>query len=279
MLTLYLPARGQPRWRPSIEAIERWLESLTQSQLIVPLNREGEDQLQRLLALIEKGGPFGPENALKMSPGLGIMSLFDQDARDQLLPAELSFEQLKLELAPTPTFIPLGSLEIEITCLHCGDEIHPQIFEHALNALSFVPLEEVTVFCRSCDATRHFKELSYDREVAFACTWLTLEECGSSRLNPVLLKAWGDTLGAPLTMLVDQHDPELDWQGGDERTLAGIDHELLLTDTDQISFFEQGIKPSRALHDHRKRSAQRLQYGSKRGVKKTKRGRTYWDDL
>ena len=269
MLSLYLPARAHPKRRPSVAEVTRWLDSVTQAQLVSPLTQSGQARLETLLGALDSGGPFGPELALKLSPGVGVMSLFDQDAQEQLLPAELSFEQLSLELAPAPTFLPLNDPELEVSCLRCGDALPLERFERALDALSFQPFEAVTLQCLSCDAPRGLRELSYDREVGFASAWLHIEECGSSRLNPVLLKAWGDALGAPLSLLVDQRDPVLDWQGGEEVTLAGVDH----LGEGGLSFFEQGIKPSRAL---RKRTQQRGRGANKRRG----RGRaTGWEEL
>lgn len=264
MLTLYLPAKGQPRRRPSVAEVSRWLEALRGSQLIAPLSMDSERRLRVLLKSLEEGGPFGPELALSLSPGLGVSRLFDSDAQEQLLPAELSFEQLRLELAPSPTFLPLDDPSLEVSCLRCGDVVSAERFERALDALTLLPFEEVSVHCQSCDASRGFKELSYDREVAFASAWLTLEECGSARLNPVILKAWGDALGSPLNLIIDQRAPVLDWQGGAERTFAGLDQEEIAGGA--LSFFEQGIKPSRALRAHA-RSAERPGKRAQRGGK------------
>lgn len=271
MLSLYLPARAQPKRRPSVAEVTRWVDSVTQAQLVSPLDSVAQARLEAMLGALDKGGPFGPELALKLSPGVGVISLFDQDAQEQLLPAELTFEQLSLELAPAPTFLPLDDPELEVSCSRCGDELPLERLERALDALSFQPFEAVTLQCLSCDAPRGLRELSYDREVGFASAWLHIEECGSSRLNPVMLKAWGDALGAPLSLIVDQRDPVLDWQGGEEATLAGVDH----LGPGEVSFFERGLKPSRAL---RRRAQQKGRGANKRRGRG--RGRApSWDEL
>ena len=235
--------------------------SLERAQLITPLAAQGKQQLKTLLERLDHGGGFGPELALQMSPGLGVQSLFDQDAREQLLPAELSFEQLRLELAPHPTFLPLGELDMEVSCRGCGDELPAELFERALDALSILPVEEVSLSCRSCDAPKRFKELSFDREVAFASAWLIIEECGSSRLNPVALKAWGESLGMQLISLVDQREASLPWEP--ELELLGDG----LSSGAPASYFEMGLKPSRALRSRsgRQGGATKRSRGKRRG--------------
>ena len=290
MLTLYLPFKGQPRRHPLAAEVTRWIEGLLSSSLIAPLSDQSEARLEELKQLNAQAptAPLphawrGPEGALMLSPGLGVQRLFDEDAREQLLPAELTFEQLRLELAPTPTLLPLGEPELEVTCRRCGDEVAPERFERALRSLQLIPLEEMRVSCLSCDAPLSHKQLTFDPEVAFASAWLTLEECGSSRLNPAVVRAWSEALGAPLTLIIEQRDAQLDWAGGDEQTLAGLEGLMggapILSG--ELSLFEQGFKPSRALRGraHQKGSTRTPSHKTKASRRGERGGRSRgWRD-
>ncbi|MBM4292133.1 MAG: hypothetical protein FJ138_12375, partial [Deltaproteobacteria bacterium] len=213
MLTLYLPLRGQPRQRPTAAQVEAWLSAVTRSGVARLTSHGTPQEAARDLR-------DGPEGAVTLAPANGVAQLFDDDAREALLPAELTFEQLRLERAPHPTFLPLGDVELTASCRACGDAVPPARFARYLRALQLIPLAEARLRCPSCDGEVGHKGLAFDREVAFASAWLTLEECGSARLNPALVRAWGALLGGPLALIPEQREATLDWAGGDEVTLG-----------------------------------------------------------
>ena len=197
MLTLYVCPKRQPRYLPSRDQLRSWFASAVVGGLIHAPELE-IDLTQPLTS-----------TPMTFAPGLGVIQLFNQDARDALLPAELTFESLELCLTTSPTLLPPEMIERSQFCPQCGDEISDDALSLALAKLEFVSFERSAVFCQSCQDELSIKSLEFDPNSVFANFWIRLDEVGSSRLNPVLLKDWEHKLGCTLTLLIDQKESDL----------------------------------------------------------------------
>ena len=196
---------------------------------------------------------------------LGIGALFDQDAHQALLPVELTFDRLTLKSSPYPSFLPLSEeVELTLKCRHCGDDVDPDLFYKAIRSLHFIPLDELEVECLSCDDVLGYKEIESENVVGFARFWIAIENCGSSRLNPLVLKHWSKCLGTPLMMVIEHIDDEIDeWQAEDEPVWMGT------------SGWLESNKPSRqrALFKHQRQKSQRQKSQRQKSHHKAKRSR------
>ena len=227
MLTLYLAPKTRPLYIPSDERIRAWVSTLLSAEFAREIS------------------------PLTLVPSVGVGQLFNQDAHEALLPAELSFEQLTIERAPSLTFLPLEQVDLEVSCRGCGDPIDLDDFDRALKRLQLV--DTLQLSCESCQRILTYKELTFDTEVAMTRFWISLEGCGSARLNPILLKSWGDQLGCTFKVVIEHREEWLDWEGGTQETWAGGE-----------GVTEWGIKPSRS-RSRKSRSAQgKLRSRSKR---------------
>lgn len=214
MLNLYLcPARG-PRYQPSSDQLSRWLEEAQRGGLI---HNSACKDLE-----IESDSP-----EVSLSPGLGVAHLFNRDAREELLPAELTFESLQLCRSTIPTLLPPDVEDQTQRCPQCEDDIGDDLLERELKRLAFMSFDQSVVFCQSCQAEIPISRLTFEPPASFARFWIELREVGSSRLNPTLLRAWELSLGSPLTLLIDHrvsdHDEIISarssselWEGLDE---------------------------------------------------------------
>ena len=223
MLNLYLIPKQHPHYHPTLEQIQSWMTLVQTSQVIKPLQATPLSRLDDL-------------SQYQWISHLGISALFDQDAHKALLPAELTFERLTLKSSPFPCFLPLSDqLELDLRCRQCGDDLDLDAFYQAVQTLHFQSLDEFKVDCFSCDDVLNHKGIECDQSMGFARFWIEIEQCGTTRLNPALIKEWGQCLKTPLMIIPERlDDQELIWG----------DHEELSTQLESPSWFESN-KPSR----------------------------------
>jgi len=254
MLTLYLCPKRRPQYQPSVEQVHEWLTSAIQGQLLMV----SESQLD-----------VPPTS---FTPGLGVAQLFNNDARDALLPAELTFETLELCRASTPALLPPEMTEREQYCPQCGDEVTTEALNVALNKLEFISLERSTIFCLSCQDELTIKTLEFEPLSAFATFWIRLDEVGSSRLNPALWRDWETRLGCSLELLLDQRETDLE-----EISSARRESEFwrnLESDNDVFAVGEIDALDTYERNSYRRLRHQRRTQSHKRGRKRSSRGRS-----
>ena len=198
MLNVYVCPKRQPRYQPSADQLNLWLR---------------EAVIGGLLTAPEHGADASPSpwpSSSVFSPGLGVIQLFNQDAREALLPAELTFESLEVCLPTYATLLPPELDERTQCCPQCGDDVSDDTLNMALNKLEFISLERSAVFCWSCQDEIPMRSIEFDPPSSFAAFWIRLDEVGSSRLNPVLLRDWGHKLGCALEVLAEQRESSLE---------------------------------------------------------------------
>lgn len=203
MLTLYLCPQSGVHYQPSNAQLEAWLISVTQGGLV------GVNDLT-LHPIEVEPDQEGQSLEWTLSPGLGVGQLFNQDARDALLPAELTFESLGVSRVRAPQLLPPELSDRVQHCPQCGDELEEPLLKRALQQQAFTPFDQLTAFCRSCQDEIPLKRLEFEPDSRFAKFWITLTEVGSSRLNPALLRDWETRLGCRLIVLIDQYERDLD---------------------------------------------------------------------
>jgi hypothetical protein len=204
MLNLYLAPTHHPTYVPSEAQINALIHFLSFEEIIH-------------LAPIERDQPYA------FSSGLQSMNFFNQDAKDALLPAELSFEKLELVCLDKPLFLPRSREQrFEIECKLCHDPIDTDDFYHALDRYeTYLSLDILkypfTIECLSCQSQLTTKQLNFQQNVTWASAWIFIEEIGSTRLNSTMLKEisriWGEELHLIPEQLVgiDDYEDSLDW--------------------------------------------------------------------
>ncbi len=141
------------------------------------------------------------------APGPAASRLFHADALDSHLPAELTFDALRVVCAPRPRFLPeiRPTSGLRAACGECGDALEPELVEAALARLRFLPVERVSVTCPACRAVLGLRGLVFEQPVAWARFWLFVEGAGLSRLNHALVERMGRLVG--LTLIVIPETP------------------------------------------------------------------------
>ena len=254
MLTLYVCPKRRPRYQPTVDQLTIWFNSTLGGALLTAPETKVN---------FTKHHTSTP---LSFTPGMGVIQLFNQDAKDALLPVELTFESLELCFTSSPTLLPPEMKERTQCCPQCGDEVSEDALRLALTKLEFVPFERSTIFCQSCQDDISIKRLEFEPPSSFATFWIRLDEVGSSRLNPVLLRDWGQKLGCPLDLLIDQK--ENDFQ---EITLARQESDIW-RDFDQnhpspeINADLFGVQPRQSYRESRyqRRQQERKQRGKRK---------------
>ena len=139
------------------------------------------------------------------APGPAASRLFHADALDTHLPAELTFDALRIVQAPRPRFLPeiRPTSGLHAACGECGDVLEPEPVEEALSRLRFLPVERVSVTCPACRAVLGLRNLVFEQPVAWARFWVFLEGAGLSRLNHSLVERMGRLLGVTLVVIAE----------------------------------------------------------------------------
>lgn len=183
MLNIYLAARsGAPL---NLDAI---VEFLKENKFIGELNEEVEY-------------PPGPDAA----------RLFDANAHEELLPAELTFEALRVVERPRAVFIPeLQPVEHfrTPTCTRCGDEIDRESLGRALAEIAFRPVARFTYTCPGCRDALTVADIDFGQPTAVTRHWIYFEGIGTGRLSLRVLEHLSKAAGAPLVVIPERPEPE-----------------------------------------------------------------------
>jgi hypothetical protein len=257
MLTLYLVPHQQPLFQPNASQIEQWSLAVQHAKIARRLNLTKNDALSASDSI---------EHLDNFVPDYGMIHLFDQDAQETLLPAELTFESLSIHYAPEVTFLPLSEIELRIECRQCGDDFELAHFYQNLKRLHFESFRQLKMWCQSCQMNIDRKGWYFEQDVAFAKFWIQIKESASTRLNPILLKAWGDLLGHSLAVVAEQKEESLSdlWQ---RQGYEDYNDDLMTATPDMLND-SWGIKPSR--HTRTARQSKWIQHRSQQSAKARK---------
>ena len=198
MLNIYLVPKRQSGYIPTEKQIKRWLIELKSAELAQDLNHQIDLKLEQFHVT--------KELCLEFASGLNVYHLYNQDAHDDLMPAELSFEALSLNITSHATLLPLDEMEFEAICPQCEDQILELDLDIAIAKLDLFPLSKIQVSCLSCQDEWPLKSVVFEPEMSFAKFWIRLQQSASTRLNHTVIKAWENSLGCELLQLNAQFD-------------------------------------------------------------------------
>ena len=181
MLNLYLAPRGFRAPVPAESAVTALTEFLVNEGLVGRFDDAG------------------------YAPGPSVSRLFHADALDSHLPAELTFDALRIVSVPRARFLPENAPPgtLRAACGECGDVLEPEAIDEAISRLRFLPPERVTLTCPGCRAVSELRTVEFEHPVAFARFWIFIEGAGLSRLNHGLVERMGRLLGVQLVVVVE----------------------------------------------------------------------------
>lgn len=190
MLNLYLTPRGHKGMIPTDEAIEKATAFLTRAGIIGDVQDEA------------------------WTPGPQTAQLFHHEAYDDLLPAELTFDALKVETVTRQRLLPRNHGEgfPHAMCTVCGDEIDEELLEPALARLNYFPVDRFELRCPSCRTDLELRQIDFGQPTALARFWIFIEGAGTSRLDHGLIDKLGRVLGCALVVVPEVPPESLeDW--------------------------------------------------------------------
>lgn len=148
-------------------------------------------------------------------PGPRVSRLYNKDAHEDLLPAELTFDGLRIVSRPRPFFLPLDQpVDAYDTplCNLCEDMIDLDALERSLKEIGYRSVERFAYQCPSCRSELRIDQIDFGQEVAVAAQWIFIEGAGTSRLNPKLIDSLGRAMGTALVIVPEVPEDDLtDW--------------------------------------------------------------------
>ncbi len=188
MLNLYLATKGTVSVAPEAEA--SLLAFLVEAQLVGEQTEDGE-----------------------WTPGNEVAWLFNDEAHEALLPAELTFGSLSIERSARPRFLPeVTEVFEEARCTVCGDPLNLDQLSDELSRLSLFPVERFGLECPSCCTRLGVKAIDFGQPTAVTDFWIYIEGAGTSRLAHRVLERFAKLLGQPLVVVPEVVDEALeDW--------------------------------------------------------------------
>ncbi|MGK0359914.1 MAG: hypothetical protein ACI9U2_002220 [Bradymonadia bacterium] len=177
-----------------------------------------ESALQSAEELLRAQGIIGAVNEHNGAdgecvPGPSVAHLYNRDAHEDLLPAELTFDSLKFVQRPRSFFLPMQQTVDgypEPTCTICDDGVDLDALEDSLGEIAFRKVERFKYDCPSCRTTLTINQIDFGQTVAVAAQWIFIEGAGTSRLNPRVMDSLTRVIGT--TLLVVPEVPEDDVQ-------------------------------------------------------------------
>lgn len=181
MLNLYLAPRGFRAPMPADAAVTALTDFLVQEGIV---------------------GAFADG---AYSPGNAVTRLFHADALDSHLPAEVTFDALRIVTVPRARFLPeiRPPGTIRAACGECGDQLASDEVEEALARLRFLPPDRVSVTCPACRAVLGVRALEFEHPVSYSRFWIYIEGAGLGRLNHHLVERLGRLLGLSLAVVLE----------------------------------------------------------------------------
>lgn len=189
MLNLYLAPRSAKAPRPDDAMVDAAVEFLVKEGFVVPTRQQDH-----------------------FAPGPSVSALFNDDNLD-LLPAELTFEELRIEAAPRAQFLPQNvpiEAFVDAGCSVCGDDIDLDELEDALSRVGIFPIERVTYQCPSCRTDLTVRDIDFARPTAVARFWFFIQAAATGRLRTGVIDRLGKALGLPLMVVAEVPDDDAD---------------------------------------------------------------------
>lgn len=154
-------------------------------------------------------------------PGNGVARLYNRDAHDDLLPAELTFDGLRIVHRPRPFFLPMQQ-PVEgfpdPVCSVCGDGVDLDTLDESLAQIAFRPVDRFEYICPSCRSTLRVDQIDFGQNIAVASQWIFIEGAGTSRLNTKIVDALGRAMGTTLVIVPEVPEDDLeDWAPAHQR--------------------------------------------------------------
>lgn len=178
--------------------------------------------LQNAEQLLRAQGIIGGEGADgECVPGRNVAHLYNRDAHDDLLPAELTFDSLKIVHRPRSFFLPMGQTVDAFPdpiCTVCNDSVDLDALEDSLGEIAFRPVGRFSYDCPSCRTTLKIEQIDFGQNVAVAAQWIFIEGAGTSRLNPRVLDSLTRAMGSTLLVVPEVPEDDVhDWVPAHQR--------------------------------------------------------------
>lgn len=138
----------------------------------------------------------------ELAPGPAARRLFHDDAAEWLLPAELTFDGLRMVHSGAPRFLPetVDTFE-DARCTLCGDTLDVDVLATDLERLLVFPVDRFEHLCPSCRTSLSLKEIDFGQPTMVASDWFLLEGAATTRLSQRVLDQLGRLLGASLVIV------------------------------------------------------------------------------
>lgn len=188
MLNLYIAPKSGRAVRPADAAVDALVRRLLEANII------------------------GAEADGAHPPGTDVAGFFHPDASDSHLPAELTFDALRVHLETKPRFLPPdnGAGFPDARCTMCGDTLDPDVLQGAVERLRYFPVDRFELRCPSCRNDLRIGDVDFGQPTIVARFWLFVEGAATSRLSPSLLDEMSRVLGVPLTVVPEVPEEDVE---------------------------------------------------------------------
>lgn len=190
MLNLYI-APKKARFLPTDNALEETLQYLNKLSIL---------------------GDYD-EKSQSYAPGLEVAALFSPEPWEELLPAELTFENFTVRPSGAERFLPERQMAHNFSsiCRMCGDRLDEKSLDLALERLAYFPVDRFSYDCPSCRNTLELKDINFGQTIAVARFWIYIEGVATVHLNHPLLDHLARLLGSSLLVVKEQVEDEDGW--------------------------------------------------------------------
>lgn len=165
--------------------------------------------------LMKEGFCTSTDDTHVFSPGPQAAWLFTQDAHDDLLPAELTFDELRIEHRRRAVFLPErqpADAFPDAQCKTCGDGIDLDALSLAFDKLGYFPVDRFEYTCPSCRMQLALRDIDFGQTTAIARFWLFVEGAGTRRIKSNVLDALAQLLKLPLVIVSEVPEEKVeDW--------------------------------------------------------------------
>jgi len=195
---------------------------------LAPRNHKGsqpaEEAVDAALRHLQDAGILGDFADHAWAPGQDAARLFHEDAASTLLPAELTFDALAVELVRRARFLPENHAAgfPGAVCQLCGDDLHADGLDAALAKLRYVAVDRFELRCPSCRNDLTLRDVDFGQPIAVARFWFFIEGAATARLNAHQLDPLSRLLGMPMVVVPEVPAERIeDWVPARRRRQGG----------------------------------------------------------